>query len=160
MAKVNPPFSDIAVKSDLGVARIHLCLSQALVEDRRADAEAGFRRVEQTYNQGNKRIRDQAAEAASGLGFLSLPGGPDEPGAAVKYREALTHYRTAEKVVTPTNRPRRAFYLSQQGFILSRLEEYEEARTAYAKAIALATDPETRAAYERALERAEGEDQS
>lgn len=146
-AKVRPALSDISLKASFGRGRAYLCLSQAEVEDRWAEAEQAFEQVVDAYLDGNDRLRELAAESYANLGLVHLPAIGD-PGAVSGYRTAAADYARAIDLTRDDSR--KALFFSMRGFILSRLGEAQGADDAYRQAIALESDPETRAHYERA----------
>jgi len=149
-AKVQPALSDVPAKVIFGLARAHLCLSQALAGDNWTEAERGFQQVVRQFDFGNHRLRGMAAEAHAGLGFVYLPPA-GEPDAAGRYRRAADEYERAIDLTRVDDR--KAFFLSMRGFALSRSGDLAGADAAYQAAIRLASDPVTRAGYEEARRR-------
>ncbi len=145
-ATVQSPLADIGTKSAFGEGQVYLCLSQALVADRWADAQANFERVIADYGGKNPRLRDTAAEAYSNLGFIHLPFAADAPDAPARYRQALADYDRA--IDTTRLNDRRAFFHSMRGFILARLGDRNGAVAAYGEAIRLEPDETRRQEYE------------
>ena len=146
-ATVQSPLADIGTKSAFGEGQVYLCLSQALVADRWADAQANFERVVADYGGTNPRVRDTAAEAYSNLGFVHLPF-PDTPDAdaPARYRQALADYDRA--IETTRLNDRRAHFHSMRGLILARLGDRNGAVAAYGEAIRLEPDVKRRQEYE------------
>lgn len=146
-----PAASDIATKVAFGSGRILLCLSQALVADRWADAEQEFKSVIRTFRDGNERVREMAAESYADLGLVYLPTATD-PDAPRAYRRAAEAYASAEDLTQRDDR--KAFYSSVRGFVLARLGDAAGADEAYARAVDLERDPAKKAEYERARRQA------
>jgi len=146
-ARVQPALSDIPIKVTFAEARVHLCLSQALVGPYWADSERGFLAVIEEFRNDNTRIREFAADSYSGLGFVHLPaeGDPDAPD---RFRRAAADYQSAFE--TSLDVDRKAFYASMRGFIFGRLGDPAAADEAYGLAVSLARDPAARATYEQA----------
>jgi len=150
-SRVQPAASEIATKVAYGSGRVLLCLSQALVADRWADAESEFQSVIRAFRAGNERVREMAAESYANLGFVYLPAAGD-PQAAPRYRRAAESYQAA---VTVTHRDdRKAFFFSMRGFAFSRLGDLAGADEAYRQAVDLEPDAAKRADYERARQQA------
>lgn len=142
-----PAPADIPTKVAFGSGRILLCLSQALVADRWADAERELKNVIRVFRDGNERVREMAAESYADLGLVYLPTATD-PDADRAYRRAAEAFRSALGVTQRDER--KALYLSLRGFALSRLGDAAGAQEAYAQAVALERDPAKKAEYERA----------
>lgn len=149
-ARAQPALADVHTKVAFGVARVHLCLSQALVGDHWAEAERGFQEVVDAFNRGNARVRQMAAESHGFLGFVHLPAAND-PAAPARYRQALRDYEAAIDLALDDDR--RAFFHSMRGFIFARLGDKASAEGAYEQAIRLERDPVKRASYEDARRR-------
>jgi len=150
-SRVQPAASEIATKVAYGSGRVLLCLSQALVADRWADAERQFQSVIRAFRAGNERVREMAAESYANLGLVYLPAAAD-PQAAPRYRKAAESYQAA---VTVTHRDdRKAFFLNMRGFTFSRLGDVAGADDAYRQAVDLEPDPVKRAEYEQARQQA------
>lgn len=149
-AKVQPALSDVPAKVTFGLARAHLCLSQALAGDYWAEAERELQDVVRQFESGNQRLRGMAAEAHGGLGFVHLPAAGD-PDAAARYRRAADDYQRAIDLTRLDDR--KAFFWSMRGFTLSRAGDRSVADAAYQEAVRLAPDPAIRAVYEEARRR-------
>jgi tetratricopeptide (TPR) repeat protein len=115
-----PPLADIPAKVHFGVARVFVCLSQALVEDRWSDAEREFLAVIDEYERGNPRLTELAAEAHAGLGIVYSPA-VDDPDRAAKYRQAAASF--AEAIALTTQEDRRAIFARNLEFVCGRLAE-------------------------------------
>jgi len=144
-ARFQPALSDIQTKTAYGLGRLYACLSQAEVADRWDAAEHQFKQVIADFDGGNARVKELAAEAHAGLGLVYLPvaGAPD---ARQHYLHAADEYRTA--IELSHHQDRQATFSAQLGYILGRLQEYDQADAAYAKAIEL--DPGNRDRYAQA----------
>lgn len=101
-----PANQALLLRARLGQARADFCLSQAGIENRWADAGAGFRAVLQMGRKQPARFRTEYAEAHGWLGFTLLPGGPKEPGATAAYQEAQRHFRVARDLTDDSERRR------------------------------------------------------
>jgi len=134
-----------------GLGRTYTCLSQALIEDRWADAERELKQVTAYYEANNTKVQDMAAEAYGLLGVFYLPSeGEDCASAAAKFRQAAAEFRKASQVSGYEHRL--AYPHSMLGYIHGRLKEYDEADKAYDEAIRLDPNPENDAQYEQARE--------
>jgi tetratricopeptide (TPR) repeat protein len=144
-AAIQPPLADIKTKTNFGLGRAYLCLSQALVEDYWSKAESAFKKVIADYEGGNQRVQEMAAESHANLGIVYSPPECD-PDPTPQFRRAAAEYQAAINI---SSRPaRQAFFNRRLGEIYSRLKEYDAADKAYATAISL--DPDHRREYEAA----------
>ncbi|MDQ4143826.1 MAG: toll/interleukin-1 receptor domain-containing protein, partial [Actinomycetota bacterium] len=143
-ARVQPAAADIPAKVAFGVARVQLCLSQALVGDYWIEAERGFQEVIEAFRRGNARLREMAAESHGFLGFIHLPSA-DEHDAVSRYRRALSDYQAA--IDLTLHDERKAFFHSMRGFVFARLGDKASAADAYEEAIRLEPDPAKKASY-------------
>lgn len=107
----------LLLRARLGQARADFCLSQAGIENRWGEAEAGFRAVLRVSAERPARFRTEQAEAHGWLGFVLLPGGPGEPGANSAYREAQHQFRAARDLADD---PRRRHDFAQMLAFVSR----------------------------------------
>ncbi|HEX2222170.1 MAG TPA: CHAT domain-containing protein [Candidatus Limnocylindria bacterium] len=113
-----PPRAEIPVVVHLGLGRVFVCLSQALVEDRWAEAEAEFRAVIEEFEGGKEHLAELAAEAYGGLALALLPPEDDPDPAA--YRSAAESY--ARAVELSVRDERREVFELQLDFACGRLE--------------------------------------
>ena len=109
----------LLLRARLGQARADFCLSQAGIESRWAEAEAGFRAVFRIARKQPARFRTEYAEAHGWLGFTLLPGGPKKPGATAAYREAQRHFRVAFNLTDDSER--RRYFGQMLAFVNRRL---------------------------------------
>jgi tetratricopeptide (TPR) repeat protein len=117
-APVQPPLADMPTKVHFGLARVFVCLSQGIVEDRWGDAEREFRAVIAEFDRGNERVKELAAESYAGLGFVYLPMQGDTD-AREKYQKALASYIRAIELTEREDR--RDVFRDQARFICGRL---------------------------------------
>lgn len=147
-ARIQPPISLVPVRAAFGRARVHTCLTQALVADQTREAEREFRTVIDAGNrQSNDAIRELTAEAHAGLGYLALPHEGD-PEPQKEYRTALGEYQRALDLTRKDER--KAFFHSMKGFLYGRLGELEKAEAAYDEAIRLEPDASERQRWQDA----------
>lgn len=137
----------LGARARFNQGRVLLCLSQAGIEPRWSEAQALFTATVATFERGEDRLRDEAAESLAGIGLIRLPTA-GEPKADAKLRDAATSYERALRVGTDVNR--RALFSSMLGYIYGRLGRREEADRAYRRAVELDPDARDRARYERA----------
>ena len=141
-ARVQPQISLVPVRAALGRARVHACVTQALVADRTSAAVMEYRTViDAADRETNEAVRELTAEAYAGLGYMSLPrDGAAEPDK--QYRAALGQYQRALDLTRRDDR--RAFFNSMKGFLYGRLGQLDKAEDAYDRAIRLERDPSQR----------------
>ena len=140
---------DMGVWVAFGLGRTYVCLSQALIEDRWADAERELKTVTAYYEAEHPQVQDMAAEAYGLLGVFYLPtAGEDCATAEAKFRRAAEEFRKASRVSGYAYRL--AYPYEMLGYIHGRLGEYDEADKAYASAIELDPAPENDTRYEEA----------
>jgi tetratricopeptide (TPR) repeat protein len=144
-ASDQPAVSDVPAKVHFGLGRTYLCLSQAAIADDWAKAQAEFQQVIAAFEAEPDRIQDLAAESHGYVAVIFLPSTRD-PDPAESYLRSAAEYREAIKL--SRHRERKAFFYDQLGFVLGRLQDYDAADDAYAKAIALEGDPSRRAEYQ------------
>jgi len=149
-----PAGAEVPAKAAMGEGRVLACLSQSLLADRWAEAEARFLQVIQAYGGRNVRVRELAAEAHAELGWVYRPFGPDDPGARDKYLRAADEYEAAIKLYQETGRRRnrQAFFFSQLGYLLTRAGDATGASEAHTTAIRLAPDSVMAERYRQAQE--------
>jgi tetratricopeptide (TPR) repeat protein len=141
------PYSEVLeARARFGRARALMCLSQADVEQRFADAEQLFRDVVHAYRLGEPLLEDEASEALAGIGLISLPRRGDET-PQPELRDAASYYRQALRLSGDVNR--QAVFWSLLAFIHRRLGDLTSADRAYRRAEQLDPDLEDRQRYER-----------
>jgi tetratricopeptide (TPR) repeat protein len=149
-AEFRPARSQIEVRIAFGLGRAYWCLSRADDRSYAESAERELRKVTAVDGEDNVRLNDLAAEAHFILGLVYLPY-PDDPptDAQAKYRRAAGEYRLAIERIH--QRERQALFYAALGDVHGRLQEYDDADAAFARAIEL--NPERRALYEEQRER-------
>lgn len=131
-AHSQPALSDVGTKVAFGLGRVYLCLSQALIWDDWALAEQQLKKVIATYDAGNMRVKELAAQAHGDLAVVYLPEAGD-PKATEKYRRASEEYLLAIRL---TRFPSlKAAYDVDLGYIYERLKDYVHAEAAYSQAM-------------------------
>ena len=140
-----PASANVPAKAHLGIARTYLCMSQAGIEDRWADAanEAGL--VIADFEAGNQALAAKAAEAHGVRAFAALPaaGDPDREG---RLRSAEAEWRAA--IAIPARPERLAAFHAGLADVLRQQGRIDDARRAYDEAVLLAPEAD-RARYER-----------
>jgi len=146
-AERREPYGEVLqARARFGRARALLCLSQAGIEPRFADAEALFRDVVRAYEGGEPLLKDEASEAFAGIGLIHLPTREDAT-PSPELREAEGYYRRALRLSGDADR--RAFFSGMLGFIYRRLGDLAAADRAYRRAARVDPDPKDRRRYER-----------
>ncbi len=119
-AQEQPPFADILAKSEYGLGRVALCLSQARIEPSWQEAEQHLRHVVDLYERKNDRLKGLAAEAHADLGLVYLPEVRSSKDALARYRHADAEYAAAVRLTD--RRDRKGIFLSQRKFIAEQVE--------------------------------------
>jgi tetratricopeptide (TPR) repeat protein len=143
-----PDGSLLAVRARFSRARVLMCLSQAGIQARWAEAASLLRDVVARYERGQSLLRDEASEALADLGLIELPS-RREASPQGKLRKAGSLYRRALGLSRDPHR--QAVFWGMLGFIRGRLGEVPAAKEAYQRALQL--DPRSRSSrrYEQAL---------
>ena len=106
------------------------------MEDHWIEAEGTLNLISREFQQGNHSIRTLAAESEALLGIIALPSFP-HAGTDAAYSLASAHFqRAAEWASSPD---RRALFYSLSGYARWRLQEFDEAESAYRLAVGLAS---------------------
>lgn len=139
LVALNKPIrSNITVKTAYYLGFAYLCLSQAQITNKWDDAKVQLQVVVAEYEGGNDQMRERAAEAYAGLGFIALPF-INDPDAEAKFQSAAKMYGMA---VDATHRPiLQAQYYTWLAYIHLRLTEhanYSKECTDASKALAKA----------------------
>ncbi len=129
-------YAAVRLKALFGDGRTLVCLSQAMVEDHWIEAEGTLNLISREFQQGNHSIRTLAAESEALLGIIALPSFPHARTDAA-YSLASAHFqRAAEWASSPD---RRALFYSLSGYARWRLQEFDEAESAYRLAVGFAS---------------------
>ena len=148
-ARIRPALSYIEIRTAFGLGRAYWCLSRAENGSYASDAERELQKVIAAYGSDNVRVNDLAAEAHFLLGLVYLPhAGDAQAEATADYRRAAGEYRLA--IERSQHREREALFYAALADIHGRLQEYDAADAALAKAIEL--DPGRRTLYEQQRE--------
>jgi tetratricopeptide (TPR) repeat protein len=127
------PAADLPPKVAFGLGRTHWCLTESRIADHSAEARAQFSKVIDTFDHGNRRIRELAAQASFGSGLTYLSGqAPPDPKA---YRRAIeAHQRAIRYSLDPRQQ---ADVLESLADIYEQLHDTQRACDAYRQAAAL-----------------------
>lgn len=115
-----PAVSNIDAKVAFGLGRVYSCMSQALIEDRWADAVSEFDSVIASYNGGREDLRDLAAESWAGKGLASFPF-VDQPNRGEAFCAVAAAYQNAIDLTTLPERE--ALFLDQRNFAVQQARE-------------------------------------
>jgi tetratricopeptide (TPR) repeat protein len=130
----HPPEAHLEERIAFGLGRVQVCLGQAGIEQRWADAERELSRVTAAFEAGESELRELASEAHALRAIVALPA-PDDPAPEQRLEHAETHARRAVELAVDSTR--RGVHSGQLGFVLGELGQREEARAAYEQAAEL-----------------------
>ena len=140
------PGADLPTKVALGLGRVYICLSQAEVTDRWAEARAQLSKVVEEYARGNQHLREYASEAHAALGFTYFP--PEGATAAeTQYRRAADEYNKAIRL--SLDKQREGVLQGYLAFAYTGLRDFPKACHAYQQAARLDPARATRYRKER-----------
>lgn len=144
VARDQPPLSNVPAKAHFGIARVDVCLSQALLEGSWTEAANELLAVIAEFEAGKTTLQDLAAEAHAQLAVVRLPT-QGNPNARANYLAAASEYRAA--IDLSEDDGRKALFYDGLGWVLERLDQRSDAGGAYDRAIELAPDEAARKVY-------------
>jgi hypothetical protein len=127
----------VGAKAEFGLGQVDLCLSASHTAARWSRARTEFTSVADTYQPAFPDLRDDAAEAHAGIGFVDLSTERTVAG----FMQAGREYETAARLATIGRR--QAYFYDVLGYVDDRLGDHAAAVIARRRAALAASEPPT-----------------